>query len=77
MHEWAGIVTGAVSGAGHAWLAKVLAGEPVACGVLALARNLPAGEWDAFARSIERIRAGVPVADVLAALRPGDGQVAP
>ena len=59
---------GAAADAGHGRRAKVLAGDPVACGVLDLARSLPVDEWDAFARSVERIRAGVPVTDVLAAL---------
>ena len=69
--------TAAVPDADHAWMAKVLAGDPVACGVLDLARSLPADEWDAFARSVDRIKAGMPTADVLAAMRPGAGRVAP
>ena len=42
----------ATSDADHGLLAKVLAGDPVACGVLALARALPDAEWDAFAWSV-------------------------
>jgi len=53
----------------HGWLAKVLAGDPLACGLLDLARSLPADEWDAFVRCGERIKAGMPTADVVAALR--------
>jgi len=53
----------------HGWLAKVLAGDPLACGLLDLARNLPTDEWDAFIRCGERIKAGMPVADAEAALR--------
>ena len=56
-------------GAGHDWLAKVLTGDPVACWVLALARNLPTDEWDTLARSVERIRAGMPGVEVLAQLQ--------
>lgn len=63
-----GGVMGDVSGADNGWLAKVLAGDLVTCGVLTLAHNLPADEWYALARSVERIRAGMPAADVLAAL---------
>lgn len=58
-----------VADADHGWLAKVLAGDRLACGLLDLARSLPADEWDAFARSAERIKAGMPTADVVAALR--------
>ncbi len=49
--------------ADHGWLAKVLAGDRLACGVLELARSLPTDEWDAFARCGERIAAGMPAAD--------------
>ena len=50
------------------WVGKVLAGDAVACGVLALARDLPDAEWDILARHAEQVRAGVPVTDVLASL---------
>ena len=59
----------ALPGTGHGWLAKVLAGDPVACGVLALARTLSDAEWDAFAASVDRIRAGMPAANLVAVLR--------
>ena len=39
----------------HGWLAKVLAGERLACGLLELARTLPADEWDALARRVEEM----------------------
>ena len=52
----------------HRWLAKVLAGDPVACWVLALARNLPDAELDALTLCVEQVGAGVP-ADVAATLR--------
>jgi len=52
----------------HGWLAKVLAGDRLACGLLELARTLPTDEWDAFARRAERIKAGMPAADAEAAL---------
>jgi len=48
--------TGTAPGADHGWLAKVLAGDAVACGLLELARSLPEPEWDAFARCVERIK---------------------
>lgn len=51
--------TGGVAGADHGWLAKLLAGDPLACGVLDLARSLPEAEWDAFARSMDGIKAGM------------------
>jgi len=60
--------TGAAPGADHGWLAKVLAGDRLACGLLDLARNLPADEWDAFVRCGIRIKAGMPAADAEAAL---------
>ena len=37
------------------WLAKVLAGDPVACGVLVLARNLPDAELDALISRVEQM----------------------
>lgn len=52
--------TGAAPGADHGWLAKVLAGDRLAYGVLDLARRLPADEWDAFARRVERAWAEEP-----------------
>ncbi len=52
----------------HGWLAKVLAGDPLMCGLLDLARTLPADEWAAFVRCGERMAAGVPAADAEAAL---------
>jgi hypothetical protein len=61
--------TGTAPGSGHGWLAKVLAGDRLACGLLDLARSLPADKWDAFARCVERIKAGMPAADAEAALR--------
>ena len=51
---------GAVAGTDYGWLAKLLAGDPLACGVLDLARSLPADEWDAFVRCVERVRAKAP-----------------
>ena len=60
---------GTASGADRGWLAKVLAGDLLACGVLDLARSLPADEWDAFVRCGERVVAGMPAADAGAALR--------
>jgi hypothetical protein len=56
--------TGAAPGADHGWLAKVLAGDRLACGVLDLARNLPEPEWDAFAQRCEQRPACVPAADL-------------
>ncbi len=67
----------ATSDTEHRWLAKVPAGDPVACMALDLARTLPDAEWDDFARSVERIRAGMPAADVLAVMQPSAGRVAP
>lgn len=60
--------TGTVPDADRDWIGKVLAGDLLACGVLDFARSLPADEWDAFAGSVEQIRAGMPVAGVLASL---------
>jgi len=60
---------GTAPDADHGWLAKVLAGDRLACGLLDLARSLPEPEWDAFARCAERIKAGMPPADAEAALR--------
>jgi len=57
-----------VAGTDHGWLVKVLAGDPLMCRLLDLARTLPADEWAAFVRCGERIAAGVPVADAEAAL---------
>ena len=66
--------TGAAADADHGWLAKALAGDPLACGVLDLARTLPAGEWDAFVRCVGRIKAGVSATDMLPVLQTGDGE---
>lgn len=52
--------TGTAPGAFQNWLAKVLAGDRLACGLLDLARSLPADEWEAFARDIERVTARAP-----------------
>jgi hypothetical protein len=52
----------------HRWLAKVLAGDPVACGVLTLARDLADAEWNTFARCVEQMRVGVPAVNAEAAL---------
>jgi len=60
--------TGTASGADDGWLAKVMAGDPVACQLLDLARNLSADEWAAFVRCGERMAAGMPAADAEAAL---------
>lgn len=57
--------TGTASGADHGWLAKVLAGDRLACGLLDLARDLPEPEWDAFARCVEPCL--IPSADAAAA----------
>ena len=46
---------GAAPAADHGWLAKVLAGDPLACGLLELARSLPAEEWDALAHRVEGV----------------------
>lgn len=59
----------AAPGADHAWLAKVLAGDPLLCAVLNLARNLPKADLAAFACSVDRIKAGTPPANVKAAQR--------
>lgn len=48
---------GTAPGANQGWLAKVLTGDRLACGLLHLALNLPEAEWDAFARGMERITA--------------------
>ncbi len=61
--------TGAAPGANHGWLAKVLAGDRLAYGLLDLARSLPADEWNAFVRCGKRMVAGMPAADAEAALR--------
>ncbi len=45
---------------GHGWLAKVLAGDPVACAVLALARNLPDAELDALILRVEQVEVEIP-----------------
>ncbi len=39
----------------NGWLARVLSRDRLACGVLDLARTLPADKWDAFARRVERV----------------------
>ena len=59
---------GTAPGAKHGWLAKVLAGDPVACGVLALARALPDAELDALILRAEQMGAEVP-ADATATAR--------
>lgn len=63
---------GTASGADHGWLAKVLAGDRLACGVLALARDLPDAEWDAFVRCQRRTAEGTSAVE--AALRQGCGR---
>ncbi len=55
--------TGTASGADHGWLAKVLAGDRLACGLLELARSLPVDGWNAFAQRCERTLAGTPTTD--------------
>ena len=60
---------GAAPDADYGWLAKVLADDHLACGVLELARSLPADEWDALARRVEGIMAGTPDAEAQAVLR--------
>ena len=60
---------GTAPAADHDWLAKVLAGDRLACGLLELARTLPADEWDALARCAERMMAGTPAAEAEATLR--------
>jgi hypothetical protein len=47
------ICTDTAPGTGHGWLAKVLAGDPLACAVLNLARSLPEPDWDAFTQRCE------------------------
>lgn len=47
---------GTADGADYGWLAKVLAGDPLACVVLDLARNLSEPELDAFERRVQQIR---------------------
>lgn len=60
--------TSTAPGAGHTWLAKVLAGDPVACRVLALARALPDAELDALILRVEQMGAEV-LADATATAR--------
>ncbi len=55
--------TDTAPGADHSWLAKVLAGDRLACGLLGLARSLPEAEWDVFAQRCEQTLAGPPTAD--------------
>ncbi len=55
--------------ADHGWLAKVLAGDHLACGVLDLLRSLPADEWDVFARCVELVAAGASAAEAGATLQ--------
>jgi len=50
--------TGDAPNPDHGWLAKVLAGDPLMCRLLDLARTLPANEWAAFVRCGERMAAG-------------------
>ncbi|MGI4945779.1 MAG: hypothetical protein ACRYHQ_35340 [Janthinobacterium lividum] len=61
-------MTGVAVNADHGWPAKVLVGDPVVCGILDLARSLTADKWDAFTRSMDRIKTEVLVAEALAAL---------
>lgn len=56
----------------HRWLAKVLAGDPLACMILDLARNLPDAELDALILRVEQMGVGVP-ADVAVTLRHEQG----
>ncbi len=58
--------TDTASDADHAWLAKVLAGDPPACRVLVLARALPDAELDVFILRVEQMGVEVP-ADASAA----------
>lgn len=58
--------TGTAPSADHGWLAKVLAGDRLACGLLGLARSLSEPEWDAFARRCEQILAETPTIDPIA-----------
>ena len=60
---------GAAPAADHGWLAKVLAGDRLACGLLELARTLPADEWDALARCAEGMMEGTLAAEAEAMLR--------
>ena len=55
--------------ADYGWLAKVLAGDPLACALLELARSLPADEWEVLARCAERVVAGTPAAEADAMLQ--------
>ena len=64
----------AAPAADHGWLAKVLAGDRLACGVLELARTLSADEWGAFARCTEGL-AGTPAAEAEVLLQAGVGGV--
>ena len=43
-------------GADYGWLAKVLTGDPLACAVLDLARNMLEPELDSFERRVQQIR---------------------
>ena len=58
----------------HRWLAKVLAGDPLACAVLALARNLPDAELDALILRVEQMGVEVPAMDANATPRQEVGQ---
>jgi hypothetical protein len=60
---------GTAPAADHGWLAKVLAGDRLACSLLELARTLPADEWAAFVRCGERMMAGTSAAEAEAMLR--------
>ena len=59
----------AVSAADHSRLAKVPAGGPMACRLLALARNLLDAELADRIRRVEQIEVGVPAVDATAAPR--------
>ncbi len=65
---------GAAPAADYGWLAKVLAGDRLACGLLELARTFPADEWDVLAGRIEGM-AGTPAAEAEGVLQAGAGGV--
>ncbi len=46
------------------WMARVLAGDPVALRLLDLARTLSAEQFAAFVRAGERLLGGMPIAEV-------------
>lgn len=47
---------GAADGTDYGWLAKVLAGDPLACALLDLARNLSEPGLDSFERRVQQVR---------------------